>query len=80
MNFFKKYNDKGKEIPTFPAGYGRVEPDKHIPESIDPFICPLYLPSFLIHLLIEKIEVYWKSGVYYLHYYFYTNIFGYFRP
>lgn len=52
MKFFKENNDKGKEIPTFPTGYGGVEAIKNSFESIHPGVCPLDFPSLLIHLFI----------------------------
>ena len=63
MNFFKKNNDKGKEVPTLPAGYGGIEAHQNVLESIDPCVCPLDLPSLLIHHLVEEPFLRWLSTV-----------------
>ena len=46
--------NKGKEIPSFPAGNGGVEAGQNRFETIHPCIGSFYFPSFPIHFLIEK--------------------------
>lgn len=52
MKFFKEYNDKGKEVPAFPAGSGGVEAVEYCFETVHSGVCPLDFPSLLIHLLV----------------------------
>ena len=54
MNFFKENNDKGKEVPTFPAGDGGIEAVEYGFETIHTGVCPFDFPSFLIHLIIVQ--------------------------
>ena len=63
MNFFKKNNDKGEEVPTFPAGNGGIEAHKHVLESIDPCVGPLDRLSLLRHHLVEEPVLRWQSPV-----------------
>ena len=63
MNFLKKNNYKGEEVPPLPARYGGIEAHKDVLESIDPCVCPLDLPSLLIHHLVEEPFLRWLSPV-----------------
>lgn len=47
VKFFKDNINKGKEIPTFPAGYCGVEPSENSFETIQPDVYPFYFQTLL---------------------------------
>lgn len=57
MKFFKEDNDKSKEVPALPTGYGGIESCENSVETIHPSICAFNFPSLLIHFLfIQPIQ------------------------